>query len=100
MRLPLNTFKRLQVIGYDSTDVKEQTMFNNFLSTMYDTIQKCVMMASRQCMNANVGVRNNKKECNQIGTFGLNNKNRKCVEAVNLLRTHNIYAPLKFYSHK
>lgn len=84
------------MIRYDPTDAKEQTIVNKFLSTIYDTIQKSFIMATRQDMNANIGVRNNKKECNQIGAFGLNNKNGKYVETVNILRIHNLYALLCF----
>lgn len=54
-------------------------------------------MAPRLDINVNVGVRKKKKESNQIGTFGLNNRNGKVVEAVNLLRMHNLHAPLTFY---
>ena len=57
-------------------------------------------MAPRLDIHVNVGVRKKKKESNQIGTFGLNNRNGKVVEAVNLLRMHNLHAPLTLYSHK
>ena len=57
-------------------------------------------MAPRLDINVNVGVRKKKKESNQIGTFGLNNRNGKVVKAVNLLRMHNLHAPLTFYYHK
>ena len=51
-------------------------------------------------MNANIGISSNTLQCNNVGIFGLNNRNAKDVEAVNLLRTHNLYAVMVFFKHK
>ena len=53
-----------------------------------------------QDMNANIGINNNKSQCENIGKFRLNNRNSKGVKAVNLLRTYNLYAPMTFFKHK
>ena len=50
-------------------------------------------------MNANIGTREN-KICKSIGPFGINNRNAKGAEAVNILRIRNLHAPLTFYQHK
>ena len=51
-------------------------------------------------MNANIEITNNKLQCKNVGKFGLNNRNSKGVEAVNPLRTYNLYAPMTFFKHK
>ena len=56
-------------------------------------------MTSGQDMNGSIGSREN-KSCKQIGPRGINNRNAKGAEAVNLLRMHDLYAPLTFYCHK
>ena len=85
---------------YHPVDYKDQLIFNNFLSSIYDTIPSSYIIMSGQDMNANIGISNNKLQCNNVGKFGLNNRNAKGVEAVNLLRTHNLYAPITFFKHK
>ena len=55
---------------------------------------------SGQDINANIGISNNKLRCKNVGKFGLNNRNAKRVEAVNILRTYNLYAPMTFFKHK
>ena len=74
--------------------------FNGCLSAMYDTIPKSFMITSGPNMNTNIGISKNKKNCNQIGTFGFKNRNAKDFEAVSLLRMHNFHTLLTFYSHK
>ena len=84
---------------YHPVDYKYQLIFKNFLSSVYDTILSYIIM-SGQDMNTNIGISSNKLQCNNVGKFVLNNRNAKCVEAVNLLRTHNSYAPMTFFKHK
>ena len=50
-------------------------------------------------MNASIGTREN-KICKQISPFGIDNRNAKEIEAVNILSMHDIYAPLTLYCHK
>ena len=56
-------------------------------------------MTSGQDMNASIGTREN-KICKQISPFGIDNRNAKEIEAVNILSMHDIYAPLTLYCHK
>ena len=84
---------------YHPTDSKDQSKFNNFISSIYDTTPKSYFLISGQDMNANIGTREN-KICKSIGPFGINNRNAKGAEAVNILRIRNLHAPLTFYQHK
>ena len=84
---------------YHPIDAKEYLKFNNYISSNYDSTPKSYFMTSRQDINASIGSRE-MKSCKQIGPHGINNRNAKGAEAVNLLRMHDLYAPLTFYCHK
>ena len=49
-------------------------------------------------MNANIGVKSNK--CTSIVPHGLDNINEKGLEAIIILRSHNLKAPLTFFNHR
>ena len=85
---------------YHPVDYKDKLIFNNFLSSVYETIPSSYIIMSGQDMNKNIGIINNKLQCNNVGKFDINNRNAKGVEVVNLLRTHNVYAPMTFFKHK
>ena len=38
--------------------------------------------------------------CKNIGCFGLNNRNEKGIEVLDMLRMHDLYAPFAFFNHK
>ena len=40
------------------------------------------------------------ENCKNIGYFGLNSRNDKGLETLNMLRIHVLYAPLTFSNHK
>ena len=40
------------------------------------------------------------KNCKNIGYFGLNKRNDKGLETLNMLRMHDLYTPLTFFNHK
>ena len=56
-------------------------------------------MTSRQDMNTSIGSSENKSG-KQIGPHGINNRNEKGAEAVNILRMHDRYSPLTLFCHK
>ena len=85
---------------YHPVDEKDQLFFNNYLSSIYDSVPPNYVLMSGQDMNANIGVSKRKTDCKNIGTFGFDNRNKKGVEAVNLLRMNNFSAPLTFFDHK
>ena len=84
---------------YHPTDAKEYLKFNNYISSNYDSTPKSYFITSGQDMNGSIGSREN-KSCKQIGPRGINNRNAKGAEAVNILRIRNLHAPLTFYQHK
>ena len=48
---------------------------------------------------ASIGTREH-NSCKKIGSYGINNRNVKGAEGVNLLRMYDLYTPLNFYCHK
>ena len=85
--------------AYHPVDFKDQTIFNNYLSSIYDTIPSSYIVFSGQDMNASIGVSNNTSKCKNVGKFGFNNRNLKGVEAVNILMMNSLYAALTFFKH-
>ena len=47
-------------------------------------------------MNASICKKYSIENCKNIGYFGLNNRNYKGLEILNMLRIHDLYAPLTF----
>ena len=80
-------------------DKEDQLLFYNNLSSIYATIPANYILFSGQDLNASLGTNNNSKlKC--IGPYGLNNRNSKGKEAINILNLHNLFAPLTFFEHK
>ena len=73
-------------------------MFNNYLSSIYSTIPQSCFLISGQNMNANIGVKSNK--CTSMGPHGLDNINETGSEAINILRSHNLKAPLILFNYR
>ena len=40
------------------------------------------------------------ENCKHIEYFGINNRNTKGLEILNMLRMHDLYVPLTFFNHK
>ena len=80
-------------------DKEDQLLFYTNLSSIYAAIPANYLLFSGQDLNANLGTKKNSKlKC--IGSYGLNNRNSKEKEAINILNLHNLYAPLTFFKHK
>ena len=62
---------------YHPVDEKDQLLFNNYISSIYDSVPSNYVLMSGQDMNANIGVSKVKIECKNIGTFGIDNRNKK-----------------------
>ena len=78
-----------------SLDKDDQLLFYSNLSSIYAAIPANYLLFSGQDLNANLGTKkNSKSKC--IGPYGLNNRNSKGKEAINILNLHNLYAPLTF----
>ena len=84
---------------YHPVDKEDQLLFYNHLSSIYAAIPTNCLLFSGQDLNANLGTKKNSKlKC--IGSYGLNNRNAKGKEAINILNLHNLYAPSTFFKHK
>ena len=81
---------------YHPVDAKDQLIFNNYLSTNYKSVPSNNVLMPDQ----DIGVGKVKSECKNIGAFGIDNRNVKGVEVVNLLRMNNYFALLIFLTIK
>ena len=80
-------------------DKEDQLLFYNNLSSIYAVIPTNYLLFSGQDLNANLGTKKDSKlKC--IESYGLNNRNSKGKEAINILNLHNLYAPSTFFNHK
>ena len=91
--------KILITSAYHPVEPSEQILFNDSLSVFFSNAPQNAEILTGCDINANVGIRSTRFN-QEIGPFGLDNRNAKGVKLNNLLKFHNFKILLSFFQHK
>ena len=94
----VSSFNLIVIFSYHSNEIKNQILFNNYLSSIYSEIPSATILISVHDMNSCIGSKT--KNCISVRKNGLEKANKKGIETVNLLRSFDLKAALTFYDHK